>query len=221
MDTLTLWKERISDSQKWRTEKYEDKWKKLLNYYRGKYWEGSSSEDRVAVNYVYGIISIIMPAIYYRNPYAYVEPLKPEDEADARIYEDYINYLFDHIDFSKQAKLACLDALVVGHGWIKTGYVPNLKPYKYFNQSTQIEEQGEIDTGFPYAIRISPFDIFISPKTRGAEPPEWIAHRVFRTDDELQKNTKYNWQPAPEDLTRIPSEYEREQKKNGYEIFEI
>src|SRR5437660_6542123 len=76
----------------------------------------------IPINLVFAYVKTEIARLYFRDPWISVNPKRVEDVGAARIAEQLINYTWGEIDLKQQIKLALLDSLLVGHGWIKFGY---------------------------------------------------------------------------------------------------
>lgn len=124
-EEVRLWQNRIRVSAAWR-EPYETKWKRYLDYLQNRYLEVNDLDkgDQIVVNLVHPMVRVIIPSIYSKNPDVVVYPRKNDSmtvEA-ANVMQMYLRYIFKEIGLKKEIKLTILDALLMGHGWIKTGY---------------------------------------------------------------------------------------------------
>lgn len=119
------WLAAIKKAQEWRdqTDTFTAA-KRFVNEYKGK-WDWLSqgiSIPLVPINLVFAYVKTEVARLYFRNPWITVNPKRVEDIGAAKIAEQIINYTWSEIDLKRQGKLALLDALLAGHGWIKVGY---------------------------------------------------------------------------------------------------
>lgn len=104
-----------------------EKWLNRIENWEGNYFEDEPEHDhQFSVNTVRGLTSIIVPAVYFRNPKILCHPRRRGDERRAKITEKIINYWFDEIDLKTQAKRCVKDAWMFGVGYMKLGYNPQL-----------------------------------------------------------------------------------------------
>lgn len=136
---LKFYKHELDRARDWRlTEGYDDLWDRMIDLYRGQCLPTvESAEDRIVVNVAFGTINVIYPSVSVNYPKITVMPNRPEDEERAVITEAVTNYNWKHFNFQDQFRLAVKDYLVVGHGWIKTGYT-----YKEKEQELDAEARG-------------------------------------------------------------------------------
>ena len=115
---------RVEMSRRWRQQEgFEDTWRRLIDLYRGKHWDGSTTEeDLVAVNLAFSTVNVIAPSVSVNHPKIVVSANRPEDEDRAAFVEAVINHLWRHYDFRTPFKRSVKDFLVMGHGWLKVGW---------------------------------------------------------------------------------------------------
>src|SRR5690349_6862276 len=122
------WTAAINRAQQWR-DGLADKegWKRFIKEYEGKWDFQQQNLDipLIPLNLIFAWVKTEMSRMYFRDPWITVNPKRVEDISAAHIAEQVINYLWGEIDMKRQIKQALLDALVVGHGWIKVGYTAN------------------------------------------------------------------------------------------------
>lgn len=119
------------------TQGYDLLWERMIDLYRGRSLpEVATVEDRIVVNIAFGTINVIAPSVAVNYPKITVMPTHPENEETAVITEAVVNYNWRHYNYQDQFRLAVKDYLVLGHGWVKTGYL-----YKEQAVSTTYEER--------------------------------------------------------------------------------
>jgi hypothetical protein len=123
-DKLKQVRERVDKAVKWRKdEKYDDTWRRLTDLYRGKHFEEVyKNDDRIAVNISFSTVNVIFPSVTVNNPKITVTARKEEFADGAAIVEAIINYWWQVYKVKKEFRRATKDFLVMGHGWVKTGY---------------------------------------------------------------------------------------------------
>ncbi len=140
-DSLARYKHRISASKKWReTEGYDELWNRLKDMYAGKMYEDISEDDRLVINLAFATVNVIGPSIATNHPKTTVFARDPENEDRAVITEAVLDFWWRCYEIKPEFRLAVDDFLVIGHGWLKTGY-------KYREEATPLG-QGERDKVF-------------------------------------------------------------------------
>lgn len=123
-DLLTRYRQRIEHSRKWRKDEgFDDLWNRLVKLYAGKHFpKGLNDEDRIAVNVSFSTINVIYPSVSVNHPKITVAARDPENEDRGVIIEAVINYWWRRYRIKPQFRLAVKDFLIVGFGWLKTGW---------------------------------------------------------------------------------------------------
>lgn len=124
-DLLKRYRQRVETSKKKREQDgYDSLWDRMVDLYRGKHFENQSlkTEDRIAVNLAFSTINTMMPSVAVNHPKVVIWAKDNQDEACATILETVINYWWRHFKIQPHLKLAVGDALIIGHGWVKTGW---------------------------------------------------------------------------------------------------
>src|SRR5690606_22255368 len=70
-DQLAFMRSEVQRSKKWRSNNYDDLWKRMIDLYRGKHWDQlktASVSDRLVVNLAFATKNVIAPAVAIRNP---------------------------------------------------------------------------------------------------------------------------------------------------------
>ena len=200
-ELITNYRSKIEQSKRWRREeKYDDLWTRMIDMYRGKQYKTESEEDRLLVNIAFATINVIAPGVSVNYPKITVNARKFEQAANAVVTESIVNYWWRHYDCQKEFRRAVKDMLIVGHGWIKTGY-------RFVEKDAEHETADEMATNAPESImesemiitedrpfveRISCFDIFVDADATCMSDIRWIAQRVKRPLKEVQKDKRYN-----------------------------
>lgn len=133
-DLLACYIERCKVSKKWRKEKYDDTWKRLVDLYRGKQLSGLSKDDRIVINIVFSTVNVIVPSIAVNDPKITVNARTPEQDANAGVAEAAVNYWWRHYDWKHEIKRTVKDSITIGHGWVKVGW-------KYSEKATPVPQE--------------------------------------------------------------------------------
>ena len=211
-DLLGRYRKYIEQSKRWRREeKYDSLWGRMIDLYRGKHYSDISEEDRTLVNIAFSTVNVIGPSVSVNYPKITVGARRPEDADRATITEAIVNYWWRHYDCQPQVRLAVDDFLIIGHGWLKSGY-------RFLEQKKQINVDPEnvADAGYvdelalesedasmveaetiiledrPFIERVSPFDIYVDPNATCLTEMRWIAQRIRRPLMEVKSDKRYN-----------------------------
>lgn len=117
-------RERIESARRFRKEEGLDElWDRLVDLYAGKqYPKSASRDDRLVINIAFSTINVIGPSVSINNPKITVNARSQEDADRALITECLMNYWWRHLDIHDEFRLAVNDFLILGFGWLKTGY---------------------------------------------------------------------------------------------------
>jgi len=210
-DEVKMWLARIDRSREWRRPHIE-KWKRFIRYAECKF---DNMSGEISVNLVHPHVRIIIPAIYSKNPDVVVVPRQKSAVEAARVMEVLLRYLIKEIGLKEEAKFCILDAILIGHSWIKVGYqtdfaqvtgnkVPLVQ--KVFDALSKAmsgeEEEVEESTYYlqpderivsemAWALRVSPFDMFVPAFSSGRHDLPWIVHQYLRRMSDVKKNPLY------------------------------
>lgn len=124
--TIEYWSSLLTKTELWRDQKAKSAgWKRALAEYEGdwSHYRQQVSIPIIDLNLVFAYVKTEISRLYFKDPWITVNAKRVEDLGNARIAEQLLNYVWYELDLKRQVKLAILDCLVVGHGWIKSGYV--------------------------------------------------------------------------------------------------
>ena len=160
-------KERLEMAKRWRhDEGYEDKWRRMIDLYRGKtYWDVGGiglPADRISVNLAFSTINVIAPSVAVNHPKITVVANREDDSDRAIFVEAIVNYLWRHHDYRKPFRRTVKDFLILGHGWLKVGWK--------FVEEERERSESEIDEDFA-AAQIETADFgYENPEMAGELP---------------------------------------------------
>lgn len=163
---LKQYKHELERAKNFRMEQgYDDLWERMVDLYRGKTLPSvNTREDRIVVNIAFGTINVIYPSVSVNYPKITVMPNDPLDEDRAVITEAITNYNWKHFGFQDQFRLAVKDYLIIGHGWIKTGY-------RYKEQPVSLSD-GERDEEYESAVAEVDEYASMNPEMAGSLPTD-------------------------------------------------
>ena len=204
-ELITRYRKKINQSRRWRQEeKYDDLWRRMIDMYRGKHYVESSDSDQLLVNIAFATINVIAPGVSVNYPKITVNARKSEQAPNAVVTEAIVNYWWRHYECQKEFRRAVKDTLIVGHGWVKTGYrfvekdvetdAPRETADELADLSPEsITESAQIITeDRPFVERISPFDVFVDSDCTSMSDLRWIAQRIRRPLSDVKKDKRYN-----------------------------
>ena len=205
----------VHASANWRhNDKRDEQWKRFVDLYRGKQVSTKNkAEHRMVVNMIKSTIDVIAPSVSVSNPSFLVAPRKPEGGYTARVTEHVLNYIWRSYKYQRDFRLAVLDSLIIGHGWVKVGYKatkpPQLEKADDSMSDTDDEAYGvddrdetlpgnvesetitEWDEDRPFAERVSPWDVFVDPHARRPADMTWIAQLIRRPVKDVKVDKRY------------------------------
>ena len=214
-DILKGYRGRLQASKKWREQEKLDKlWCLLVDLYRGKHYDDMGQSDQMVVNVSFATINVIGPSVSVNHPKITVAARKPEDQDRAIITEAVINYWWRHYGVQTEFKRAVKDFLIIGHGWIKTGYkykkdqVDAAEGYDEEQASGQydgtpvddfadpkpdatVEANTVITEDRPFGERVSPHDLYVDPMGTCMNDIGWIAQRIRRSVAAVKADKRY------------------------------
>ena len=204
-ELLKRYRNKLEHSRRWRKEeKYDDLWQRMIDLYRGKHHRTDIKEDQLLVNMAFSTINIVAPSVAVNHPKITVNAKRPEDGDKAVVTEAIVNYWWRHYDCQKEFRRSVKDALICGHGWVKTGYryVEEEKAtegdFDSYDELTEVRDENVAESNLivkedrPFVERVSPFDVFVDPDATSMEDARWIAQRIRRPLEDVKKDKRYN-----------------------------
>ena len=205
LELLRGYRNRLEQSKRWRREeRCDDLWGRMIDLYRGKHFHTDTREDQLLVNIAFATINIIVPSVAVSHPKIVVNARRPEDADKAIVTEAIVNYWWRHYDCQKEFKRAVKDMMIIGQGWLKTGYryvEEEQVAAQTFDSSDDVagmepesaaESQLIIKEDRPFVERVSPFDVFVDPDATSMEDARWIAQRIRRPLEDVKRDKRYN-----------------------------
>ena len=218
-DRLASYRKRVDYARNWRkNENYDNLWQRMINLYRGRQYRGQAVGDRLLVNIAFSTINTLAPSVAIGRPKINVNPRRPEDGDKAVVTESIINYWWQHYECQPQFQLAVKDYLILGHGWVKTGYrfVEEEKTKDIEDSADEAADPkkptDDVESDFiiredrPFLERVDPFDMFVDPDATSMDNARWIAQRTRRPIKDIKNDPRYDYS-ARKDVG--PSSYQR------------
>jgi hypothetical protein len=211
---LQFARDEMRRSKRWRSQEgYESEWKRFIDLYKGKQYSSTSTSDQLIVNLVFSTINVMAPAVAVNNPKFVCNARRPDQAPQAVVTEEVLNYLWRTHKYQDEFRLAILDWLVTGHGWVKCGY-KFTKPPEEKKADAQdvsdpdeaasygIDDRDDVDGNVesemyiyddrPFLERISIYDMFVDPDARHPKEMCWIAQRTWRPIQDVQVDDRYS-----------------------------
>jgi len=223
----------IQLSKEWRKKIVEPKWNRHIDFLKNRVFDKAET-DQIAVNMVHPHVRVVIPAIYSKNPDVLVKPRMFDGDdlvtyKRAEVLEQVIRYYLKELDIKTEIKLCILDAILIGHSWIKTGYevkteveeqqeneLPKNKTVirqaiegmikgvsGFFGGEQEEPEDMDRDNGVltpnekilyerPWALRVSPYDMFVPALSRRPEELKLIFERSIVPYQEALDNKDWD-----------------------------
>lgn len=203
-DKLAKFRRNIDYSKRWREqENYNQLWQRMINLYRGRQYRGYSAGDRLLVNITFSTINTLAPAVSIGRPKINVNPRNPWDANKAILTESIINYWWQHYGCQPEFQRAVKDYLIIGHGWVKTGYrfveEAKVDEVEYSaDEAAEDKPADDVESTFiiredrPFLERVDPFDMFVDPDGTNMNDIRWIAQRTRRPLLDAKSDMRYD-----------------------------
>lgn len=220
MTYLAFCRNELSRSKRWRSSgshDYDEDWKRYVDLYQGRHYDAKNNVDQLTINMIFSTINTMGPAVAINNPKFAVNARNPMSAPQAIITEEVLNYLWRTHGYQRDFRLAVLDWMIVGHGWLKAGYkatkAPETKktdgPIPSESETDDGVDEGvddredipgnvesemnvAIDDDRPFLERISPFDMYVDPDARHPKEIRWIAQRTWRAVQDVHVDSRYS-----------------------------
>lgn len=197
---ISYWTKQIKGALRWReTQGFSSKWSGNLKYWRDEAW----AADELPYNIGRAVILVLMPSLYYSNPYCLISSQNPQYIEHATIVESVMNSLIYAMNVKKTMQSVCVDTCLFGNGLCELGYVPGITKSATIQEgldSVNIENRDiakneSLDTSvrdnaFWYK-RILPEDFYIPWGTSSIDDSPWIVVRRCRSLRHLKKDERY------------------------------
>ena len=188
------WRRRLAVSREIRdTRARQLGWDRAQDAFQGKLLAEVPSQDTVVVNFPYAYVSNILPSVYFSQPRILVRPTKEAYRQAAQLLEPLLNYQIRRLRFSRQARRAILDAIIIGHGWVKLGWATKYGEIPGESPRNEPLSAGKKITirnirfreGSPFFYRIDPRMMLVDPRASSWEEVRWVAQLAYRPYDYL------------------------------------
>jgi len=120
------WLRTIESTERWRNSVgTKAGWSRFIAEYKNdwNFLQSSVSIPIVPINLVFAYVKTEIARLYFRDPWITVNPKRYEDVGAAQIAEQVINYIWGDLRLKDQIKQVLLETLLVGHSWVKVGYL--------------------------------------------------------------------------------------------------
>lgn len=190
-EEVARWLDKVSSSRKWREQISKDhRWKELIHEYKGHFSQIQNALDIniLPINLIFAYVKTEIPSLYIRDPHIKINAKNKTSVKTAKVLEAIINYIWKYKKLKREIKKCILDCLLVGHGWLKTGYTGEFGTIE--DGDGGITETIESEDFFAYYV---PWENILFNKD-ALDPPhdaEWISQDVWVDLETVKKNPKY------------------------------
>lgn len=187
-EVVSQWMSKVTEARRWRDQLSKNRrWAELIREYKCD-WDLNLDIQTLPINLIFAYIKTESPSLYIKDPHIKINPKNRTSINTAKVLEAVINYIWYYKKVKREIKKCILDALLIGHSWLKTGFTGKFGSVEDGHGGTI--ETIESEDFFVYHL---PWDsIVFDPDA--IDPPhdcEWIAHSVWLPIDEVKKNPRY------------------------------
>lgn len=205
---VTNWLKTINFTENWR-QRISTKmgWSRFIDEYKGDWdWLKQSVKiPLVPVNLVYAYTKTESARLYFRDPWITVNPKRQEDIGSAQIAEQVINYMWGELNLKQEVKQALTESILVGHSWIKVGYVAEFGtaesrsadkkkgPGRPRKEEVILDANEYLKSENCFAYYVPYKDVLIDPSATypATHNARWMAHRIVKPLRAIKKSGLY------------------------------
>lgn len=173
-------------------------WKRFIDEYKNDwgFLQGKVKIPIIPINLIYAYVKTEIARLYFRDPWITVNPKRMEDIGASQIAEQIVNYVWGELNLKQEIKKTLLEAIVVGHSYIKVGYVAEFgtvesqpgepekrgpgRPKKDKVDEVMTSEYIKSENVFAYHVPYT--DVLFDPSA--TFPPthsaRWMAHKITK-----------------------------------------
>lgn len=196
---VRAWLKTISKTEIWRDGIAEKSgWKRYIDEYKNEWGhlQKSVSVPVIPINLIYAYVKTEIARLYFRDPWITVNPKRVEDIGAAQIAEQVVNYTWGGLSLKNEVKRTILEALLVGHSYIKLGYAaefgtvesqPKEKPKRGPGRPPNEKVSEIITSEFVksenvFAYHVPYKDVLFDPSATFPAPhnARWMAHKIVK-----------------------------------------
>ena len=149
----------------------------------------------IPINLIYAYTKTEIARLYFKDPWITVNPKRVEDIGAAQIAEQIINYTWGELALKQEIKKTLLEAILVGHSYIKVGYAAEFgvvesqpkevkkgpgRPRK--EKLSEIETSEYIKSENVFAYHVPYKDVIFDPSAQfpATHNARWMAHKIVK-----------------------------------------
>ena len=194
------WLRTISKAEQTRDEEGKKAgWQRFINEYKNEwgFLQGQVSIPIIPINLIYAYVKTEIARLYFRDPWITVNPKRMEDIGASQIAEQIINYTWGELNLKNEIKKCLLEAILVGHSYIKVGYAaefgtvesqPKPEQPRGPGRPPKAEKVAEIETSEyiksenVFAYHVPYKDIVFDPSATfpATHNARWMAHKITK-----------------------------------------
>lgn len=173
-------------------------WKRFIDEYKNEwgFLQNKTNIPIIPINLIYAYTKTEIARLYFRDPWITVNPKRVEDIGSSQIAEQIINYTWGDLSLKGEIKKALLEAILVGHSYVKVGYAaefgtvesqpveekkrgPGRPPTKKIQE---IETSEFIKSENVFAYHVPYKDIIFDPSATfpATHNARWMAHKIVK-----------------------------------------
>ena len=189
IENTVIWRDSIGSKAGWKrfVSEFKNNWDFL---------QMSVSIPIIPINLVFAYVKTEIARLYFRDPWITLNPKRVEDIGAAQIAEQVINYIWSDLKLKQQIKSVILESLLVGHSWIKVGYVAEFgtvesKPREEIKRGPgrpskknpiEVETNEYVKSESVFAYHVPYRDIIFDPSATYpcTSNARWMAHKVVK-----------------------------------------
>lgn len=181
-------KQKLEVGRSHRRATREDLWVRSEEQYEGNHWYETNDEssDLIVVNMSFSTVNVIMPYMTGNDPKFLVIPYSGNaTQRNAAIQQALLNRQWRSRKLAgrKHSTDAAWSYLVHGDGFLKAGY----------NIIDKRNDEGDyVEVAQLWVASVSPWDIYIDPRSDGLHNARWVCQRLWLTKDEVEEDNRYS-----------------------------
>lgn len=197
-EEVEAWLRTVQKTEKDRDD-YANKagWKRYIEEYKNEwgFLQTKVSIPIIPINLIYAYTKTEIARLYFKDPWITVNPKRVEDIGAAQIAEQIVNYTWGELALKQEIKKTLLEAILVGHSYIKVGYAAEFGTVE--SQPKEPEKKGpgrppakakEIETSeflkseTVFAYHVPYNDIVFDPSATfpATHNARWMAHKITK-----------------------------------------
>lgn len=171
-------------------------WKRFVDEYKNEwgFLQKNVSIPVIPINLIYAYTKTEIARLYFRDPWITVNPKRVEDIGASQIAEQIVNYSWGELALKQEIKKTLLEAILVGHSYIKVGYAAEFGsvesqpkqekrgPGRPSKKVSEIETSEYIKSENVFAYHVPYKEIVFDPSASfpATHNARWMAHKITK-----------------------------------------